>query len=53
MLHKPRISLERVGTPNILQGTNSWIIYLCFSFFFSFFFSLTFLELLVLRVSDA
>lgn len=52
MLHKARVSLERVGTPNKLQGTNSWIIYLCFGFFFSFFF-LTFLELLVLRVGDA
>lgn len=52
MLHKPRVSLERVGTPNKLQGRNSQIIYLCFGLAFSFF-SLTFFELLVLRLSDA
>lgn len=49
MLHKPRMSLERVGTPNTLQASSSWIIY----HWFGFFFSLTFLELLVLRISDA
>lgn len=51
MLHEPTMSVESVGTPNILQGRNSWIISLCFGFFFLF--PSTFLELLVLRISDA